>query len=110
MTQSNTLYVGLDVHELTPQLLAQYAADGTLDDRKARIATLKQFRMAEGNHQRAIYKVRRAALEASRLSPAEAARALKRCGAPKRKSKILSSARSCENSFSNIIAIENRLP
>jgi hypothetical protein len=22
MTQSNTLYVGLDVHELTPQLLA----------------------------------------------------------------------------------------
>jgi hypothetical protein len=73
MTQSNTLYVGLDVHELTPQLLAQYAADGTLDDRKARIATLKQFRMAEGNHQRAIYKVQRAALEASRLSPAEAA-------------------------------------
>jgi hypothetical protein len=62
--------------ELTPQLIAQYATDGTLDDRKARIATLKQFRMAEGNHQRAIYKVRRAALEASGLSPAEAARAL----------------------------------
>ena len=63
-------------NELTPQLIAQYATDGTLDDRKARIATLKQFRMAEGNHQRAIYKVQRAALEASGLSPAEAARAL----------------------------------
>jgi len=62
--------------ELTEQQTQEYSADGTLDERKARIATLKQFRMAEGMRDRAVYKVRRAALEASGLTPAEAARAL----------------------------------
>lgn len=62
--------------ELTPQLVKEYAATGTLEERKGRIAALKQFRMSEGAGQRAVYKVKRATLEASGLSPADAARAL----------------------------------
>lgn len=62
--------------ELTPQTVQEYKANGTLAERRGRIATLQQFRMSEGVEQRAVYKVRRAALEASGLSPADAARAL----------------------------------
>lgn len=62
--------------EFSQQEIEKTPEGGSLEERKARVATLKQFRMAEGNQQRAIYKVRRAALEASGLSPAEAARAL----------------------------------
>lgn len=62
--------------ELTPQILQEYQSSGTLEERKGRIATLKQFRMAEGTEQRAVYKVRRAALEASGQSLAETARTL----------------------------------
>lgn len=70
--------IALAHDELTQQQIEQYRADGSLGDRKARIAALEQFRMAEGNRQRALYKVQRAALEASGLSPAEAARVLTR--------------------------------
>jgi M6 family metalloprotease-like protein len=64
--------------ELTQQEIEKYTADGTLDERKARIEALEPFRIAEGNRQRAIYKVQRASLEASGLSSVEAARALTR--------------------------------
>src|SRR5256885_2308240 len=62
--------------ELSQKTLAEYVANGTLQERKDRIANLKQFRMTESHAQRAIYKMRRAALEASGVSPADAARAL----------------------------------
>src|SRR4051812_14802018 len=62
--------------EITPASIKKYSDEGTLQERRARIDTLRQFRMTEGNLQRATYKVRRAALEATGLSPAEAAKAL----------------------------------
>src|SRR5687768_16853192 len=61
---------------LTNEAVQRYTADGTLEERKARVATLKQFRLADGRRERAAFKVRRAALEASGYTPAEAAQAL----------------------------------
>jgi M6 family metalloprotease-like protein len=64
-------------HEpVSQELLAQFAKDGSDQEREARVLRLKQFRMADGMTQRAAYKVRRAALEASGKTAAETTRAL----------------------------------
>ena len=62
--------------QVTRDDLEQYAEDGTLAERRARIRRLQPERMSESIEKRAIYKVRRAELESTGLSPADAARAL----------------------------------
>lgn len=61
---------------LTAEQIQQMKQNGTYDERVGRILTLQQHKMAEGRRERAVYKVRRAALEASGLSEADAAHAL----------------------------------
>lgn len=68
--------VALAHDTLTKEQIQQFRDEGTLNERNIRVETLKQFRLGEGNLQRAIYKVRRAALESSGLSAADVARAL----------------------------------
>lgn len=61
---------------VTAAEIQRYKDEGTYDERIGRTLTLQQFKLSEGLRQRAIYKVHRAALQASGMSEAEAARAL----------------------------------
>src|SRR6476660_8353529 len=61
---------------LTAEQIQQMKQNGTYNERVERILTLQQHKMAEGRRERAVYKIRRAALEASGLSEADAAHAL----------------------------------
>jgi len=61
---------------LTEAEIQAYKADGTYDERVGRTLILQQNRLSEGLRQRGLYKVRRAALEASGLTPAQAAQSL----------------------------------
>jgi M6 family metalloprotease-like protein len=56
--------------------LDRYREDGSLEERQDRVATLKQSRIPESCRQRTLYRIQRAQLEASGMSPADAARAL----------------------------------
>jgi M6 family metalloprotease-like protein len=56
--------------------LERYREDGSLAERQDRIATLKQSRIPESCRQRTLYRIQRAQLEASGMTPSEAARAL----------------------------------
>ncbi len=56
--------------------VAQFEEDGTFNERRDRIESLQPHRMAEGTRERAMYKVQRASLEATGMSPIDAARAL----------------------------------
>jgi M6 family metalloprotease-like protein len=64
-------------HEpIEEEVIEGYKEDGTYDERMNRIETLKHFKMSEGNRQRAIYKIRRAELQAAGLTETQAAQVL----------------------------------
>jgi M6 family metalloprotease domain len=65
-----------DADDFNAAAIARYKAEGTYDERLARTLNLEQHKMSEGRRQRAFYKIRRAALEASGMTAAEIAETL----------------------------------